>query len=299
MITTPSSFARACMRSTVGPGIGSARSKRSASVTLQIYGALKSSWRQTIFAPRFAASRTHASAAATAAFASVGTADWTSAMESGTTGNYLLRDAPEAPRDALERGGRPLLEHLLRGRAAHADDHVHDVRAGEVGAQQRLRGVERRMRVVPGEIALGIAARVLDLLPRGAVDDRARGIGGAVASVGAAREERRAARALALAELARGGERQLLTAASRAVREIAERDGGLASPDETRPSRARGDRGRRRAACAGERDGAALSRRRGIAAERRAHDARLVAELLRLRDDGVERGAIARDDAPL
>ncbi len=45
--------------------------------------------------------------------------------------------------------------------------------------------------------------------------------------------------------------------------------------------------------------GDALARGRCVAGERGAHDARIVAELLRLRCDRVERGAIARDDAAL
>jgi len=63
--TTPSSFAIFCMTSVVGPGIGSARSKRSHCCDLQKYGALNSSLRQMICAPREAASRMRPTAAST------------------------------------------------------------------------------------------------------------------------------------------------------------------------------------------------------------------------------------------
>src|ERR687889_552871 len=59
--TTPSSAARAPRRSVLGPGIGSARSKNLWSSIWQKYWLRKSSWRQTICAPRAAASRMPAS----------------------------------------------------------------------------------------------------------------------------------------------------------------------------------------------------------------------------------------------
>jgi hypothetical protein len=85
-ITTASSFATRCIASTVGPGIGSARSNRSASVTLQKYGALNSSCRQMICAPRAAASRTRSIARSTFSCPSTETVSWMRPSVNGSRG---------------------------------------------------------------------------------------------------------------------------------------------------------------------------------------------------------------------
>src|SRR5919107_3473049 len=75
--TTPSSAARAPRRSVLGPGIGSARSKNLWSSIWQKYWLRKSSWRQTICAPRAAASRMPATAVRKLASGSSPQRDWT------------------------------------------------------------------------------------------------------------------------------------------------------------------------------------------------------------------------------
>src|SRR6476661_10970005 len=76
MSTTSSSLASFCMTSVVGPGMGSAMSKRSHCCDLQKYGALNSSLRQMICAPRAAASRTCATAWSSVACASWEALSW-------------------------------------------------------------------------------------------------------------------------------------------------------------------------------------------------------------------------------
>ncbi len=83
MRTTASSLASACILSVVGPGMDSARSNRSLCCALQKYGALKSSFRQMIWAPRAAASRIRRSARATVAAASASAWSWMSPMVNG------------------------------------------------------------------------------------------------------------------------------------------------------------------------------------------------------------------------
>jgi hypothetical protein len=71
--TTPRAAATFASASLVGPGTGSAKSKRACSSDWQKYGVRKSSWRQTSSAPRMAASSMPAIARARFAPASSGT----------------------------------------------------------------------------------------------------------------------------------------------------------------------------------------------------------------------------------
>src|SRR6476469_748782 len=70
------------------------------------------------------------------------------------------------------------------------------------------------MRIVRREIGGGIASRAPNRGPRVLVDDGARCVRGSVSPIGAAGEQRRAARALRHRELARGGQCDLLAASA-------------------------------------------------------------------------------------
>jgi hypothetical protein len=76
MMTTSSSLASFCITAVVGPGMGSAMSNRSHCCDLQKYGALNSSLRQMICAPRAAASRTCATLCSSTAAASAVAGSW-------------------------------------------------------------------------------------------------------------------------------------------------------------------------------------------------------------------------------
>ena len=136
-------------------------------------------------------------------------------MESRPLSPLLLDDLAEGAGESRERsGGSARRPRAVRGRRADADHDVHHVGRGEIGAEQRAGRVERWMRIVRREIGIGIAPRFRDRAPRLLVDDRAGRIGGAIAAIGAACEQRRAARALRRRELARGCERELLAASA-------------------------------------------------------------------------------------
>src|SRR6478672_11344210 len=105
------------MVSVVGPGMGSARSNRSHFCDLQKYGALNSSLRQMICAPRAAASRTRSTVAATVAAASSLAESWIIAAVKG--GVFATPGKVMTPREAL----------TSRGKAGHPYDHVIHVRS--------------------------------------------------------------------------------------------------------------------------------------------------------------------------
>jgi hypothetical protein len=78
------------MTSVVGPGMGSAKSKRSLFCDLQKYGALKSSLRQMICAPRAAASRTRPTLASRVSAASGEAESW---MMPTVNGRVVMSDS--------------------------------------------------------------------------------------------------------------------------------------------------------------------------------------------------------------
>src|SRR5678815_4304249 len=99
MSTTPSSFAIFCITSVVGPGIVSARSKRSHCCDLQKYGALNSSLRQMTCAPREAASRMRPTAASTFLAVSSTASSW---MMPTVNGADMRKKLNESDHDVVD-----------------------------------------------------------------------------------------------------------------------------------------------------------------------------------------------------
>src|SRR4051812_32307879 len=184
--TTSSSFASFCMTSVVGPGIGSAMSNRSHCCDLQKYGALKSSFRQMICAPRAAASRTCTTARSTVAAASDDAESW---MIPTVKGRLVIERLA-----ATGSGGK--LAPRQRALRDHTYYHIHHVGSRRAATEQRAGQVQRAIRVVPLECELAVAAGARDRVPRGGVRKRARGVGWAVAAVGAGGEQRDASRGI-------------------------------------------------------------------------------------------------------
>src|SRR4029079_11643272 len=188
MRTTPSSFATFCIVSVVGPGIASARSKRSHCCDLQKYSALNSSLRQTICAPRDAASRMRPTAASTFLATSSTASSWMMPTVNGADMSEKLNES---------------------------DHDVVDVRSRIALRDQRIPRGARAMRSVHGECSARIAAGGGDRAPRRRVHHRAGRVGGAVAAVGSGSEQRDAFGGTArVVEDARGGERELLTSST-------------------------------------------------------------------------------------
>src|ERR1035437_2305844 len=106
--TICNSAASARSTSVVCPGIGSAKLKYSCLSDLQKYGALNSSLRQMICAPRPAASRMRAMVAVSACVWSPVTASWMSPIETSDLGDMSLEIYASRPPGALRLSRRPL-----------------------------------------------------------------------------------------------------------------------------------------------------------------------------------------------